>query len=104
MDAATSANIKFKQNAQDQVKASINQLLKGLQLENKSFFTDILTDVNGPSFHRLQMLTWTLVLGIVFIYSVWADLSMPNFSSLQLALLGITSGTYLGFKFPEKQA
>jgi hypothetical protein len=102
-DAVTSANIRFKQNAQDQVKANINQLLKGLRTGNKSFLSDILDDANGPSFHRLQMATWTIVLGLVFIYSVWADLTMPSFSTTQLTLLGITSGTYLGFKFPEKQ-
>jgi hypothetical protein len=49
------------------------------------------------------MLVWTLVLGILFIYSVWYRLSMPEFSATLLALLGISSGTYLGFKIPENQ-
>jgi hypothetical protein len=70
---------------------------------SKNFFDDILTDVNGSSFHRLQMLVWTLVLGMLFVYSVWKRLSMPEFDTALLALQGITAGTYLGFKLPEKQ-
>ena len=72
--------------------------------ESKSFFKDILSDVNGASFHRVQLLVWTLILGLIFLYSVWKSLSMPEFSATLLALQGITSGTYLGFKFPEKHA
>ncbi|MEO6685203.1 MAG: hypothetical protein ABIN24_04530 [Dyadobacter sp.] len=72
--------------------------------KSKGFLNDVLTDVNGISFHRLQMLIWTFVLGIIFLYSVWKSLSMPDFSATLLALEGLTAGTYLGFKFPEKQA
>jgi len=43
-------------------------------------------------------------LGLVFIYSVWADLTMPSFSATLLTMQGITAGTYLGFKIPEKQS
>ena len=67
------------------------------------FLSDILSDANGISFHRLQMFVWTLILGLLFIYSVWMRLSMPEFSATLLALQGITAGTYLGFKIPEKQ-
>ena len=68
------------------------------------FLNDILTDdANGISFHRFQVFIWTLVLGILFVYSVWNRLSMPEFSATLLALMGSSSGTYLGFKIPEKQ-
>ena len=50
------------------------------------------------------MFVWTLVLGIIFIASVYNNLSMPEFSSTLLGLMGISSGTYLGFKVPEKTA
>jgi len=83
----------------DKIKGNV------LQLESKpskGFFRDILEDANGISFHRWQMLMWTLVLGLLFIYTVWKRLSMPDFDPILLALQGITSGTYLGFKFPEK--
>lgn len=72
--------------------------------KSEGFFKDILTDVNGVSFHRLQMLVWTFVLGLIFLYSVWKRLSMPVFDATLLALQGLTATTYLGFKFPEKQA
>jgi len=71
---------------------------------SEGFMTDLLSDVNGISFHRLQMFVWTLVLGLLFIYSVWAKLTMPDFDATLLALQGLTAGTYLGFKMPEKQA
>lgn len=71
---------------------------------SEGFFNDILKDVNGFSFHRVQLLVWTLILGLIFLYSVWKSLSMPEFSATLLALQGLTSGTYLGFKFPEKHA
>lgn len=71
---------------------------------SKGFFTDIFSErASGVSFHRFQMFVWTLILGILFIYSVWNRLSMPEFSATLLALMGISSGTYLGFKIPEKQ-
>lgn len=73
-------------------------------IPSEGFFKDILQDANGVSFHRLQMFTWTLVMGMIFIYSVWKSLSMPDFDGTLLALQGITAGTYLGFKFPEKQS
>jgi hypothetical protein len=69
---------------------------------SRGFFRDILSDSIGVNFHRLQMFVWTMVLGILFVYSVWARLSMPEFSETLLALQGLTAGTFLGFKIPEK--
>jgi hypothetical protein len=71
---------------------------------SKGFFTDILNDVNGISIHRFQMFIWTIVLGAIFCRSVYQDLEMPQFSETLLALIGISSGTYLGFKLPERNA
>jgi hypothetical protein len=71
---------------------------------SEGFYKDILTDVNGVSLHRFQMLVWTVVLAGVFLKGVYDDLSMPAFSVTLLALMGITSGTYLGLKIPEQQA
>jgi hypothetical protein len=66
------------------------------------FFQDILSDSNGISFHRFQIFVWTLVLVIVFVSSVYGRLAMPEFSERLFGLMGISSGTYLGFKFPER--
>src|ERR1044071_599571 len=68
---------------------------------SRDFFTDILTDDSGISFHRFQMFVWTIILGIIFIFSVYKQLAMPQFNETLLALLGISSGTYLGFMFAE---
>jgi IPT/TIG domain len=68
------------------------------------FFNDIFSDDQGKiTFHRFQILAWSIVLGIIFIASVYNVLTMPDFPSELLALMGISSGTYIGFKFPEKQ-
>jgi len=48
------------------------------------------------------MMAWTVVLGIVFINAVQTDLAMPDFDATLLGLMGLSSGTYIGFKFPEK--
>jgi hypothetical protein len=68
------------------------------------FWNDLLSDENGVSFHRFQIIVWTLVLTVIFVYRVMVHLTMPDFDAQLLGLMGISSGTYLGFKFPEKQA
>jgi hypothetical protein len=68
----------------------------------RGFLLDVLDDGGGISFHRFQMFVWTLVLGIIFCASVYRHIAMPDFSATLLGLMGISSGTYLGFKFPEK--
>ena len=71
---------------------------------HSNFFDDLLTDVNGITLHRYQMLVWTIALGIIFLFSAYETLATPNFDANLLTLMGISSGTYLGFKLPEKQS
>jgi hypothetical protein len=66
-----------------------------------NFFKDILRDGDGVSFHRFQIAVWTLVLSLVFIRGVYVQLTMPTFDATLLGLMGLSSGTYVGFKFPE---
>jgi hypothetical protein len=68
-----------------------------------NFLTDILSDQAGVSIQRFQMLGWTILLGLIFCSSIYRSLQMPDFSPTLLGLMGISSGTYLGFKFPENQ-
>jgi hypothetical protein len=70
---------------------------------SKSFFKDLVSDCTGVSLHRFQIAVWTLVLSVIFIYSVWSTLKMPAFNDTLLALMGISSGTYIGFKIPEQK-
>ncbi len=69
---------------------------------SQGFLNDVLSDPTGISLHRFQMFVWTVVLGVIFIGSVYKNLAMPQFSATLLGLMGISSGTYLGFKVPEK--
>lgn len=66
------------------------------------FFEDILSDQNGLSLARMQIAAWTMILAIIFIRSVYQDLTMPQFDATLLGLMGISNGTYLGFKGLEK--
>lgn len=55
------------------------------------------------SFHRFQMLGWTLVLGLVFFVKVASERNIPEFNTQLLALMGISAGTYIGFKLPAQK-
>jgi hypothetical protein len=65
------------------------------------FLIDILSDASGVNFHRFQMLIWTIVLSVFFLISVLGMLSIPDFSTTLLLLMGLSAGTYLGFKVNE---
>lgn len=104
-DVAALQNTKAAKEARLQI---IAQDLQDLQTPvapkvSEGFVLDILSDTTGVSFHRFQMFTWTVVLGFIFVTSVWIRLSMPEFSATLLALQGISAGTYLGFKIPEEK-
>lgn len=73
------------------------------QAVSKGFLRDILADSTGYSFHRFQIFAWTIILGIIFVSAVYNSLNMPEFSPTLLGLMGLSSGTYIGFKFPEKK-
>jgi hypothetical protein len=66
------------------------------------FLYDVLRDDQGISLFHFQLFAWTLVLGIIFCVSVYNGLTMPSFSATVLGLMGISSGTFLGAKFPGK--
>jgi hypothetical protein len=66
-----------------------------------AWFVDLLSDDQGMTIHRFQMLAWTLVLAIVFINGVIIDYAMPIFTKELLGLMGISSGVYVGFKLKE---
>jgi len=88
--------------------AQINQQLQSLTPASSAnvssgFLRDILADASGYSFHRFQIFSWTIVLGIIFVSSVYNNLTMPEFSATLLGLMGLSSGTYIGFKFPEQK-
>ncbi len=66
----------------------------------QQFFLDLFRERDSVSLHRFQMLAWTVCLGLVFVFGVVMRLEMPQFDNTLLLLMGISSGTYLGFKWP----
>lgn len=88
--------------------SQIDQQLQTIAAEapptvTQGFLRDILSDGSGYSFHRFQIFAWTLILGIIFMSSVYNSLAMPEFSPTLLGLMGLSAGTYIGFKFPEQK-
>ena len=85
------------------IKSEIDKLSKQLEAANPEGFGETsVTTATARSFHRLQVVIWTMVLGAVFVQTVAQVMSMPEFPETLLTLLGISNATYLGFKIPEK--
>lgn len=86
-----------------EVSAAAKSQQYAVSKQRLTFIEELFSDGNGWSLHRVQMGVWTLVLGFVFVSKVLENLAMPEFDVTLLALMGISSGTYLGFKIPELQ-
>ena len=71
--------------------------------KSRGFLKDIAGGENGVELHRLQIIAWTGVMVFVFIMRVFHTLAIPDFNPTLLGLLGLSAGTYVGFKFPESQ-
>jgi len=95
--------LQQKKNSLNEVQAQLAHAPPPLPPAiSRGFVKDILSSGEGVGFHRFQMAVWTLVFGIIFVRSVYRELAMPNFDTSLLGLMGLSSGTYIGFKFPEK--
>jgi uncharacterized membrane-anchored protein YhcB (DUF1043 family) len=70
--------------------------------KSRMFWRDLVSDGEGISFPRFQMVVWTIVLAVVFVQKVHSQLAMPEFDTTLLGLMGISSGTYVTFKNFEK--
>jgi len=95
--------LKADVDAKSRRLGGVNDELLALQpASSRGWLKDLLSDENGVSFHRLQIAVWTIVLVGTFVVAVWRAFAMPDFDATTLGLMGISSGMYLGFKFPEK--
>lgn len=108
--AAATDSSALKQQLADKVKLQTENESKIRQVDAQlatpataGFLTDLLSDATGYSFHRFQMFVWNIILGIVFVVKVRGELAMPEFDATLLGLMGISAGTYIGFKFPEQK-
>jgi hypothetical protein len=97
-EAEIAARLQRRPQIDDELRA-VAQTVQ--PLTSQGFWRDVLSDQNGVSFHRFQIAVWTIVLTVIFAYTVYDTLGMPDFDAKLLGLMGISSGTYLGFKFPE---
>jgi hypothetical protein len=71
----------------------------------RQMLMDVISDdTEGVAIYRFQMLAWTIALGFVFIFKVAVGRAIPTFDVATLGLLGISSGTYLGFKLRDDPA
>jgi hypothetical protein len=72
--------------------------------EIRGFFTDILSDAQGLSVHRFQLVAFNLMFGTAFLIEVFSKLkAFPVFDSQTLTLLGLSSGTYVAIKSMENK-
>jgi len=69
---------------------------------SQGFFNDLISEGGDPEIARLQMLVWNFMLGIIFIWQSVFQWTMPTFDPTVMTLLGISSATYVGFKFVPK--
>lgn len=84
-------------------RAAMAASLDEIYSPSQGLLPDLLSDAAGYNIHRLQLLAWTMVLGIAFLYEGTRTLGMPELSANLLALTGISNGTYFGFKMQEQQ-
>ena len=89
---------KYAADKAASLKAGITQVPQPTQ----GFLKDLLTEGPGLSFHRYQMVLFTLILAVIFVAKTASALVMPEFDTTLLGLMGISSGTYLGFKLQGK--
>lgn len=90
--------------AADKVAAA--QKLRELVTSKGNWFKDVWSDYGDAraGVHRLQSLLATLGFGVVFVHLAYRQGTMPAFTGMQLALLGISGTAYVGFKLAGKPA
>ncbi|MFO0867866.1 MAG: hypothetical protein U0935_02860 [Pirellulales bacterium] len=93
VQAATDPATQATLNAElTQRTNELSQLDTRLKQGTQGFILDILSDEQGVSLHRFQIVIWTVALGFVFGIGVWNEKSMPEFNVNLMALMGISSG------------
>ncbi|GAB3848346.1 hypothetical protein GCM10028822_11090 [Hymenobacter terrigena] len=70
---------------------------------SRGWWLDMLTDDQGVSIHRLQQVAFTLLLGYLFVRTVYKTVALPEWNENEILLLGISSATYLGLKSQENK-
>jgi hypothetical protein len=93
--------LELKRNRLAVVTANLAAVPATVVPVTAGFFRDLLQEAGLISFHRFQIVGWTAAFGMIFLVTAYASLVMPTFDNTLLVLMGISSGTYLGFKLPS---
>lgn len=102
---ALQTSLRRKREEAEALRARLVDQRSGVTsiVRSRGLWLDMVTDDRGAvALDRLQIVVWTVVLGGLFLFGVLWELSMPEFNATLLALMGISSGTYIGFKLPNK--
>jgi hypothetical protein len=110
LDQAKKSNDAAQVQAQTTEVARLKRELRRWRSAHRTqLLLDLLSEQDSSAgenrvitFHRFQIVVWTLILGVVFVSEVLTKLAMPAFDSTLLVLMGISSGTYLGFRVSAK--
>lgn len=84
-----------------------SQMMKAHRSQDEpssGFLTDILSDKNGVSIHRLQNVLWTIIMGLIYVHYVATETALPDETVITdnlLLLMGISTGAYVGIKATE---
>lgn len=111
LDANSSGAIKnhFSANPPANSQADVENFMRKARdsafVSTKSFARDIFAEKGTSRYdlHRLQMVAFTLFYMGLFLWSLNRELALPEFSTNTLALLGISTASYLGYKFTASQ-
>jgi hypothetical protein len=104
--AGTTAIGKVIDNSQQRSPTSTTSSAQQNQ-PSKGFFTDIISDENGVSVHRLQNVLWTIIVGAIYITYVSTKSTLPDDNVITptlLGLMGISSAAYIGGKTTENSS
>jgi|GEM_PF-1071693 len=66
--------------------------------------SNVSSDQNGLSIHRLQQVLFSIAFGFVFLKESFDAIHMPEFDATWLAVLGVSAVGYAGGKVTENQA
>lgn len=72
--------------------------------KSQGFFKDILNDGAEPTLPRIQMVAWSVLLAVIFIWNVAFGFSFVEFDTNLLIMMGLVGGTYVAFKPVENGA
>jgi hypothetical protein len=72
---------------------------------SRGFLHDIAGDWIGgqPQLHRIQIIAWTVILGLIFCWNIVVKLQLTSFDTNLLILAGVANGVYITMK-PRENA